>query len=218
MSNLIELSQTKSEYLALLNLIKVWPMFTNLETPDDNPLNAILIKLVMKNEQFVDLIENFKLNNLSSSVLAVEDLEYIKSQVEASKKDDKLQVKISLLKLCIIFKSKDNEKFIKNFMKLDPDFNRLTDRTKNELYEELELMNLLEKENFYLEIVNTNFYAWFTDNLIRNEVNKIKLHSIVRSLKSNGFEMEAAMFYTDIENFFNSYKSLSISMSLLDKF
>jgi hypothetical protein len=58
--------------------------------------------------------------------------------------------------------------------------------------EDVELIGQLERDQFYLENINTNFFAYFTSYLIRNEVDKAKLHQVARVLKTSGFEMETA--------------------------
>jgi hypothetical protein len=212
---LIDFSETKSDYLALLNLIKVWPKFSNKGASSDNLLNMILIKLILNEAQFVDILEEFKQNNPTLEYIRVDDLNYIRDEVLAAHESTFL-AKISLLKLCLAFKVKENENFTKKFMRNDEEFRNLIESSE-QFEDDTELIAQLEKDNFYLEIINTNFFAYFTNFLIKNEEDKTKLFKIAKKLKSNGFEMEAAKFVCEIENFYTAYQSLSCSLALLEK-
>jgi hypothetical protein len=209
--SLIELSETKTDYLAVLNLIKVWPKFGKSVSPGDNLLNTILIKLATSESQFVDVLDEFKENNANLEVVRVDDLSFIKEEIEAVDYESSVDAKVRFLKLCLAFKAKENENFIKKFMRSDEDFQKMDN------LEDVELIGQLERDQFYLEIINTNFFAYFTSYLIRNEVDKAKLHQVARVLKTSGFEMEAAKFMCEVENLYASYQSISCSLALLDK-
>ncbi len=142
-------------------------------------------------------------------------MSFIKEEVVAAH-ESSFVAKVNFLKLCLAFKAKENENFVKKFMRSDEDFQNLSETTEK-FEEDTELIAQLERENFFLEVINTNFFAYFTSYLIRNEVDKAKLHKIAKSLKSSGFEMEAAKFFCEIENLFATYQSLSCSLALLDK-
>jgi hypothetical protein len=231
-NDLIVLSESEDDFKALLNLVKIWPKFTSSSNNQD-VLILIFARLLSKLDTFTDLIESFKLNNSSYDPFTVSELSHIRQDIESHEEgEDNIKLKFRFIKLALLLKSKDTDNYVKNLMKNDKDLNSAIRKTfdKNQplvednslvdgfLFDDKELMDILHKDNFYIEIIDTNFYNLFVNYMIKNEIDTAKLFSIVKCLEVKGFELEAACFISEIENLFDSYKSLSVSLALLEKF
>ena len=138
-------------------------------------------------------------------------------------------LKISYLKLCLACKSK---KLIRNYLDtialecFQPNeiekLNDLDDENKSESLKAIsgdqELMNLILEDNFYCFIMNTPLYSIFTYYLLRNESKNV-IYDLIRHLKQKeNFTTEAAKLLLDVDRFHNSYKTLSVSLTLIDRF
>lgn len=158
-------------------------------------------------------------------MLNEQDLKYIRKNLEL---ETNWLNKVSFLKLCLLFKSQTNINYVKDvFNSIEFDFFNLLKTnyyqqdllSSNESFELLtsdrELISLIFKENFFLEILNTKFYEIFLLGSIRNERNE-NLLEIVKILRKNGHLIEASTLYSQTENFFSSYKSFSSSFAMLE--
>lgn len=225
----INYAKTRQEYSAILNLIRVWPKFAH-----DSPLFAYLTKLAINTTEILvildSVLEQHENSGLNLSVKELEELETMlkneASEKWTNRKDETL--KRNFIKICLAFKSRENSEFVASYLKsldlecLDlMDTMEVDDLEANESYESLvndnELASLLLRDKFYCEIVNTKLYTVFLHNLLSNK-SKSELLEVVRALKENELSVEAANLYALIENFFPSYKNLSVSLSLLNRF
>lgn len=220
----IDLSEVQEHYVAVINLLKIWPSFTTVEK---SPLNCVLVKMFLNKIQFVENVKDLNKNGLITD----SDINYIREELEKNAKwnlKDGL-LKIAYLKLCLAAKSK---KLVRNFVdtielecfKLDElvKLNDLEDEIKCEsmqsVLQDKELMHLLLEDHLYSQIMNTPLYSLFTYYMLRNEA-KHTIYDLVRYLKQKeNFTTEAAKLLLDVDRFHSSYKTLSVSLTLLDKF
>lgn len=217
----IQLSHEQQDYLAVINLLKIWPIFVNFEK---SPWNIVLIKMIQNKVSFVENVKELNAINM----LTENDLILIQQELETNETwQDNEFLKISYLKLCLAFKSK---KLTKNFMdtihidcfksteieKLNHEYDEPSESLQAILSDK-ELMNLLIEDNFYCFIMNTPLYLIFTYYLLRNETKHV-IYDVIRHLKQKeNFTTESAKLLIDANQFFNSYKTLSTSLILLDK-
>ncbi|RNA26743.1 neuroblastoma-amplified sequence, partial [Brachionus plicatilis] len=225
--NFINLSETKPDFRALLNLIKVWPIFSE-EDSNEKPLNLILSKMIQNK---IDANILSELNDDRVLELSETDLNFIRKNVILDQNDSKLEfVKISFLKVSLLFKTTAILESIKKYINtldleclksLKANRGNFDELESNDSYglvvNDADLMTLILKDNFYLEIVNTSFYAIFFNFLVRNKT-KDELKEIVKVLKKNGHLMEAANLLCEAENLCDSYRTLSVSLAALEKF
>ena len=223
----IDLSETKQDFKSLLNLIKIWPSFSD-EDSSNKPLNLILLKMISNS---IDLNILSELNEDRILELSEKDLVFLRKSLFSDENDSNLEfLKISFLKVCLLFKNATILESIKHYINsLDLKFMNKSEFEKGYLNEfesdhsldllinDDSLMALILKDNFYLEFVNTKFYAVFYYYLIRNKT-KEELHKIVKVLKKNGHSMEAAKLLCEAENFCDTYRTFSVSLALLEKF
>ncbi|CAF1011878.1 unnamed protein product, partial [Brachionus calyciflorus] len=229
-TNYVKLSETKNQFSALLSLLKTWPMFEHTENPSEKPLNLILTKIILNEIDFLQLIND--LNEDKFLNLSDKDFGHIRKSVVTEKESDaNLNVyKISFLKMGLLLRNSEIVESLKKFINtLDLKFLKVLEMNKgnfesvesDELFirfvNDNELMGLITRDNFYLEIINTNFYTVFTYYLTRNE-SREKLNEIVRVLKKNGFSMEAAKLLCDAESSSSLFKTLSFSLAMIEKF
>ena len=78
-------------------------------------------------------------------------------------------------------------------------------------------MDLVMQERQFLQLINTPIYSIFFSYIIKNE-SKENLNEIIRALKQNGHFVEAGKLLAEVENLNNSHKTLTASLSLLEKF
>lgn len=223
----LDYAHSTAEYSALFNLIRIWPTFT-----DENPLIFFLTKLMLNNNDMFGILSSVLDDEEKSLSLCTENLKILKSNLENEKTqwtNSKEAIKRNFLKLCLIFKSSENLDFVMAYLNsaelncfklMDSSVGDL-DLDQCESYENLmndkEVFTLISRENFYCNIVNTKFYTIFLKYLINNKT-KQELLDVVRVLKRNSHNIEAANLLITTENFFPPYKNLSTSLALSEKF
>lgn len=227
----IEQAQSNDDYTSLLNLFRIWPRFTN-----DPPILVYLTKLASNRPKLLDVLD-FTLENHETGLnLTPDDLESLLNRLrdnhqEEWKNPDEV-LKRNFLKICLVFRSKDNSEFVLGRLKSDCELEcfKLMDSTSFDNHQQLdsnvsyqnlvddnELADLIQREKFYSELVNTKIYAVFLRNLV-NRKQKPELLDVVRELKSNGgLGVEAGELLSTAENFFSSYRNLSVSLALVNK-
>lgn len=220
----IDLSATQKDYISVINLLKIWPTFTIFEK---SPWNSVLYKMIIDKISFVDSVKELSKNSL------IKDADIVSIQEELEKNAywnlEDCHLKISYLKLCLACKSK---KLIRNYLDtialecFQPNeiekLNDLDDENKSESLKAIsgdqELMNLILEDNFYCFVMNTPLYSIFTYYLLRNESKNV-IYDLIRHLKQKeNFTTEAAKLLLDVDRFHNSYKTLSVSLTLIDRF
>lgn len=212
LSELIEIATDKDDYSVLLNLIKVWPRFSI----EPSPLHIVLVKLVKSSvSHLASLLDDFKSNNpaINDTWPSTKELVHVQND---SGSNSNLDTKLAFLQLCILLRNEENDNYVKSLLKSDPLQGEMFERGDEASLSEL--VNVLMRNKFYIEMINTSVFNLFTEYLIKNETNKSRLVSVIRELKSSGHELEAAGLLTRVENFFDGYRSLSVSMSLVDRF
>ena len=223
----IDLSATESHCMALVKILNIWPQFSSIEDQSQKPWINVLIKHISNSYSFINLAKDLIKNNQFNQ----DDLFYVKSQLEENSNWDNdskyMQLKLSYLKLLFLFK---NLKLIKEFINESIDLSVMDqiqdnlDHSMIEANEQLnavvndkELMNLLINEKFYLDIINTRFYCLFEWYLINNET-RPTIREVIRELKMGLHLEEAGKLLLQSESFYDSYKILSVSLTLIDKF
>ena len=86
----------------------------------------------------------------------------------------------------------------------------------NAITNDKDLMSLIINEKLYLDFINTKLYLLFSWYLINKESSNV-INDIILEMRNKGFIEESAKLFIKEENFFDSYKSLSISLILIDK-
>lgn len=222
----IDYAKSIEEYSALLNLIRIWPSFNR----DTNPIFQYLVKLATNSSQVLDVLGSLFEQEEKSLSMSAQELESLEASLskEASKWNDQNEVlKRNFLKICLVFKSEQNLEFVTSYLKsadlkcfqlMESEDDDLLDSSQSyqNLVNDNEISSLILKENFYCHIVNTKLYSVFLRNQINNK-GRNELLRIVGVLKENGLTIEAGDLVIFTENFFRSYKNLSVSLALIDK-
>jgi neuroblastoma-amplified sequence len=223
--NLISQSQNDKQFFALFNLLKIWPHFYDDNTANLKHSNNILFKMItLKSKKIIENINEFNLNvKLNES-----DLLYIKvkldnyltdlASIEPNESDkDRWEMKVDYLKICL---NNKNVKLVKNFVENDLK-KMINKKNKLEMIEfinsDKELMDLIEKDQLYLMIINTILYDTFVNYILRNKT-RDEILEMVRVLLNNNFKIEAATVLSSVENTSKSLRTLSLSLFLIDNF
>lgn len=223
LDKLIGFSETNEHYLGLISLLKIWPEFQ--ADYEHKPWNLVILKTIVNGYPFIETVAELKNKNKFNSD---SDLAYIKTELENDQKwsnsDGKL--KVSYLKLLALFKeAKMMNKFIEE---LGIDFSELnntdydyTGLENSQIIESIlndeELFKLILVDKLYTKLVNTHIFTLLIYHVVKNQT-KQEILEIVRTLKKNGYICEAGKLLIDAENFYGSYRSISASMALIEKF
>ena len=221
--NYVALSKSYDHLLALISLLKSWPEFGQAAHSEDKPWNRIIVKLMLGNHSVIELANELK----EKSFLDEIDLDYIRQELHSNEHwlHGSGDLKRAFLKLSFVFK---NFKQIKSFVEQSDlecvSLINTVNPNDFENYESLvaflddkELMDLMMQEKSYLQLVNTPLYAIFFNYIVKNE-SKSSLNDVIKNLKQNGYLVEAAKLLAEVENFNDSHKTLSVSLSLLERF
>ena len=219
---LIDLSKSYAHYTALISLLKSWPEFT-VESASEKPWIRVLLKLVWGNHSIIELGNELKEKN----ILKETDLEYIKHELEADDNwtDPDGLMKISFMKLMFLFK---NFKSVRAFVdSVDLECFSLINKVNpaslesfsslDTILNDKELADLMMLDKAYVQLINTPLYAIFSSYVLKNET-KATLSDIVKTLRQNGHNVEAAKLLVEVENLNDCYRTLSISLSLMERF
>lgn len=222
-TRLIQLATDQVQFDGLINLLKTWPLFQNIEDTESKPLDIILTRMIKRNKSIVQSVLTLK----EMSFLDDQDVECIRTQLEEDEGNWTHldgRSKIGYLKLLLAYK---NEKMLKNFIRFTADemldenlnYERLDTESGQvkTILDDKELMQLILKDEMYVILVNTPFYLLFM-HYILNEESKGVIYDVVRCLKKQELVVEAAKLFGQLENFCESYRSLSNCLSLLDNF
>ena len=212
----IELSNDSKHCLALVNFLKIWPEF-NSENEQEKPWNKVIIKLILNNHPLSSIIAELKPKN----TIKDKDLEFIKSSLQSQEdwSDASGYLKLSYLKLCLQLNSVGSfKKFIES---KELDFlDSVNKISKIENFEAIlndkELMDLLIEDKRYLQILNTSLYFIFSKYVLKNE-SKQTLNEIAKSLRQNGYIIEAGKLFIETEDLEESYRTISVSLKFIEK-
>ena len=212
----IELSNDSKHCLALVNFLKIWPEF-NSENEQEKPWNKVIIKLILSNHPLSSITAELK----SKNTIKDKDLEFIKSSLQSQTdwSDASGRLKLSYLKLCLQLNSVGNfKKFIEsNELDFLDSVNQISKIENFEaILNDKELMDLIIEEKRYLQIINTSLYFIFSKYVLKNE-SKQTLNEIAKSLRQNGYIIEAGKLFIEAEDLEESYRTISVSLKFIEK-
>ncbi len=211
-TKLIKLAGTNKDCLALINLLKTWPEFHSLPV-DKKPWNQVLLKVIEKDMSFVELVKEIKVNKRLDEA----DLSFL---IEQLKNEENWATKFMIphLKLGVIFKQFEFIGEINSYLE-----KKINEKEGNRhilcdlLEKDSELMKLLIEDEIYIRLLNTPIYRFFKNYLLKYEPNEV-VEAVIRNLKENQYQIEAASLLVDAKGFHQQYRTLSVSMALLKKF
>ena len=221
-NHLINISSSQNEFTGLVNLLKVWPPFQNVDSLEQKPSNKILINLVNKGLSFVQSVRELK----EAHILVDNDMEKIKSQLEEMNNwnEEDGVYKIRYLKMCLAYQ---NEKILKNylrFVELECFMNEIEFACVNQysaslelILKDSELMELIRQDKTYVSLIHTPLFFIFTHFTLNNSAKDV-IYDIVRCLKKHEFLPEAAKLFADAEDFYGGYQTISSCLALVEKF
>lgn len=229
LERLLSLSTSAEEHLALINLLTIWPTFSNkttdLENPASKPSNRLLVRMIERNLSFIDGARML----ITHEALTDADIESIRAELENDEtewNESKGQRQLAYLKLCLACKAEKILKHFLRFIELDCftselDFDNLDQYADvlslQEILGDRELMELLLQDQQYLAVVMTPLYPLFASYLLNTESKNV-IYEVVRRLRESGHGLEAAKLFADTEGFCGSYRTLSSCVELLQKF
>lgn len=239
----IESAQSDADYAALLNLFRIWPKFSQSIDDDDSPILVYLSKIAGRRTAILDVLGSVLEHDQDEAglVLTTSDLDVLIARVREQHVDEWSRgahdetLKRNVLKIALVFCDRDNLAFVRDrfldalefdcFRAMDEswsngrgsdDMDPTVATSYQNLVEDNELADLLLKHHSYCALVNTKLYAVFLQNLVNNK-QKRELLSVVGELKSRGLSMEAGEMLSIVENFFPAYRTLSVSLALVNK-
>jgi len=226
MMKLIHMSKTQEEFDTILSLLKIWPPFKTIEHLHEKPHNLILAKMLKSNMFFVNSVKDLKKNEILTDL----DVEFINEQLKTEDDWSKENgwLKIAFLKFAIAYK---NEKVLKSFLRYTEieclkglninleaaDGYEINKTALKRSLEDKELILLILEDNTYISLIQTPFYSIFIHYILKNEPKSL-IYDVVRNLKENNFLFESSKVFGSVENFCESYKTVSSLLALVENF
>ncbi len=206
---LLDVCQTGPDCMALYNLLKIWPAFSQAET-SSNFWNSVVVQFIRLHVSFVDVLFDLK----KMEQLGETDADWIKSEI-FDKYDGKKgrPYQIACLKLYLVFK---NPKVIESYL-IEIDFDRYLTERPSDLMNDTELVCLLDDNKFYLNLIGTSLFNLFFKHIQQHGTTENQME-IAKCLNDKGHFCEAAELLSHAQKTQQTYRTLTFSLGLLKKF